>query len=109
MIEREPPIEPTAMLCSTIRKLYSSDEIRHGIAFDERFEKVQGIHFSCKDCHNESKSYFFSLEVIKETYFKDKPIEFEIFWQKQGRKTINGQKRAFCSRQKQKQYIPEVL
>ncbi|CAF4749389.1 unnamed protein product [Rotaria sp. Silwood1] len=35
LIDTEPPIEPTAMICSTIRKLYSSDEIRNGIPFDE--------------------------------------------------------------------------
>ncbi len=49
------------------------------------------------------------VEVIKETYFKGKPIEFDIFWRKQAKKTISGQKRAFCNRQKQKEYVIQVL
>ena len=177
LIDREPPIEPTAMLYSTIRKLYSSDEIRRGIAFDERLGKVRGIIFwyhggkqerlQCrslalssslpkshevlrsltKSSNNSfhiyvevsgsfvkshevsmlevccfvsplsdiktvanNRSYASSfVEVIKETYFKDKLIEFDLFSHKQGKNTINGQKRAFCGRQKQKDYVFQVL
>ncbi|CAF1999859.1 unnamed protein product [Rotaria magnacalcarata] len=89
LVDKEPPIEPTALLCSSIRKLYNHDEIKDGIVFDERMQRIK--------------------ELIKETYFKELPIEFDIFWERQAKKTIGGQKRAFCSRHKQKEYDFQVI
>ncbi|CAF3360763.1 unnamed protein product [Rotaria sp. Silwood2] len=59
LLDSEPPIEPTVLLCSSIRKLYTNEEIKNGIVFNDRMEKIK--------------------ELIKETYFKEHLIEFEVF------------------------------
>ena len=69
LTERELPIEPRAMLCSTIRKLYSSDEIRRGIVFDEQLEEVQGMVFLIQRlAQGIDLLFLFSVEFIKETF-----------------------------------------
>ncbi|CAF4681261.1 unnamed protein product, partial [Rotaria sp. Silwood2] len=39
--DSEPPIEPTTLLCSSIRKLYTNEEIKNGILFNDRMEKIK--------------------------------------------------------------------
>ena len=103
-MDKEPPIEPTALLCSTIRKLYTHDEIKNGIEFDERIQKIKDMSSGRPLCLLELYISLF-LELIKETYFKELPVEFNVFWQRQAKKTLSGQKRALCGRDKQKAYV----
>ncbi|CAF3467582.1 unnamed protein product, partial [Rotaria sp. Silwood2] len=42
--DSEPPIEPTTLLCSSIRKLYTNEEIKNGILFNDRMEKIKGMN-----------------------------------------------------------------
>ncbi|CAF1426428.1 unnamed protein product [Rotaria sp. Silwood1] len=43
LVDKESPIEPTALLCSSIRKLYTHDEIKNGIDFDGRMQSIKGM------------------------------------------------------------------
>jgi hypothetical protein len=42
-MDSEPPTEPTGLLCSAIRKLYTHEEIKNGVAFDNRMNKIKGM------------------------------------------------------------------
>jgi len=43
LIDSELPIETTALLCSSIRKLYTHEEIKNDIAFDNRMDKIKKV------------------------------------------------------------------